>query len=187
MLRTIEVRKNLGMESDQRVKERKDATPRKAGKSALKIPEAGLCNGTVLRMATRRVSQLYDLIMAPAGLRSTQWSILAHIARVRKQSIGETARHLVLDRSALAHNLKPLERDGLVQVKVDENDKRSRLVVLTEAGRAKVAEVIPLWKRAQDSYEAVVGAGKAKALRASLQQLTSEEFWEAFEQNRKTR
>jgi len=170
------------MKSDQREKERKNAAPRKAGKSALAIPEAGICNGTVLRMATRRVSQLYDVMMAPAGLRSTQWSILAHIARVQKQSIGETARHLVLDRSALAHNLKPLQRDGLVQVEVDENDKRSRLIVLTEAGRAKIAEVIPLWKRAQHNYETVVGAGKAKALRTSLQQLTSEEFWEAFQQ-----
>ena len=68
------------------------------------------CNNTALRKATRRVSQLYDSVLAPTGLRSTQRSILLSIARLESPSLGQLAASLVLDRSALGHNLRPLER-----------------------------------------------------------------------------
>ena len=77
--------------------------------------------------------------------------------------MGELADSLVLDRSALAHNLKPLERDTLVQIVVDENDKRTRLAVLTEAGRAKLAESTPLWERAQQALRQYSGRKKRKS------------------------
>src|SRR5215471_15281661 len=87
-----------------------------------------LCNMTALRKATRHVSQLYDEMLAPSGLRATQRAILVYIARGGPPSMGELAATLVLDRTALNHNLKPLERDGLVVITVDRNDRRSRLV-----------------------------------------------------------
>jgi DNA-binding MarR family transcriptional regulator len=170
------------MKSDRRAKQGKDAEHPKLGKSALRIPDADRCNGTALRKANRRVSQLYDAVLAPCGLRSTQRSILTHIARVGRPSMGELASSLVLDRSALAHNLKPLERDSLVQIVVDENDKRTRLAVLTEAGRAKLAESTPLWERAQHCFEAIFGVKKAKVLRTSLKLLASTEFADAFQE-----
>jgi DNA-binding MarR family transcriptional regulator len=95
--------------------------------------------------------------------------------------MGELASSLVLDRSALAHNLKPLERDGLVEIVGQEEDKRTRLAVLTEAGRTKLAESMPLWERAQRSFEAVFGAKGAEALRASLKLIASAEFVQAFQ------
>ena len=54
------------------------------------------CNGTALRKATRRVSQLYDSVLAPCGLRSTQRSILIHIARAGAPTMGDLAAALVL-------------------------------------------------------------------------------------------
>ena len=168
------------MKSDQRARQGSEAVRPKSGNSALRIPEAGLCNGTTLRKATRRVSQLYDVIMAPCGLRSTQLSILAHIARAGRRSIGEIASSLVLDRSALAHNLKPLERDGFIQIVVDADDKRSRLAVLTKAGHAKVTEAIPLWDHAQKCFESIFGVKKAESLRASLEILASADFAQRF-------
>ncbi len=90
------------MKSDRRAKQGKDAERPKSGKSALQIPDADRCNGTALRKANRRVSQLYDAVLAPCGLRSTQRSILTHIARVGRPSMGELASSLVLDRSARA-------------------------------------------------------------------------------------
>src|SRR5215204_3474262 len=113
------------------------------------LPEAGICNATALRKATRRVSQLYDMVLAPTGLRSTQRSILMHIARGGTPTMGDLAAALVLDRSALAHNLKPLERDGLVTVMVDETDRRSRRVALTAVGEEKLKASLELWKDAQ--------------------------------------
>ncbi len=80
----------------------------RAVKPALKLAPPGRCNGLSLRKATRRVSQLYDLALTPCGLRSTQRSILIQIARMGQAGMGELADALVLDRSALAHTLKPL-------------------------------------------------------------------------------
>jgi DNA-binding MarR family transcriptional regulator len=74
----------------------------------------------------RRVSQIYDEALAPCGLGSTQKSVLNSIARAGRPTVGEPAASLVLDRSALAHNIKPLEREGLIEVVADEHDKRNR-------------------------------------------------------------
>jgi DNA-binding MarR family transcriptional regulator len=154
---------------------------RRGDRPALKIPAPGRCNGTALRKATRRVSQLYDAFLTPCGLRSTQRSILIQIARAGQPSMGELADALVLDRSALAHNLKPLERDGLVETIVDPNDKRARLAVLTDAGRTKLVQSMPLWENAQHCFEKAFGAKNAEVLRTSLTFLASEEFTQAFE------
>jgi DNA-binding MarR family transcriptional regulator len=83
---------------------------------------------------------------------------------------------LVLDRSALAHNLKPLERDGLLKIIVDRNDKRSRLVKLTARGEQKLGESMGLWEKAQHRFETAFGSEQARALRASLALISSAEF-----------
>jgi DNA-binding MarR family transcriptional regulator len=142
--------------------------------------QKSLCNCTALRKATRRVSQLYDSALEPCGLRATQRAILSHIARAGTPPLGELAEALVMDRGALTHNLKPLERDGLVEVRVDPDDRRNRLVALTVAGRAKLAESEPLWKRAQAGFETAFGAAKSASLRKALDYLVSEDFVVAF-------
>jgi DNA-binding MarR family transcriptional regulator len=128
----------------------------------------------------RRVSQLYDSALEPCGLRTTQRAILNHIARTGTPPVGELAEALVMDRGALTHNLKPLERDGFVEIRIDPADRRNRLVALTAAGRAKLAESEPLWKRAQDGFEAAFGVAKSAALRKALEYVVSEDFVAAF-------
>jgi DNA-binding MarR family transcriptional regulator len=140
------------------------------------VPEPNLCNSTALRKATRRVSQLYDAMLAPVGLRSTQRSILIHIARAGQPTMGELAAALVLDRSALAHNLKPLEREALIKIFVDPSDKRSKLVTLTSKGNAKLRASLHLWKEAQRRFEAAFGRDEALALRRSLALISSPQF-----------
>jgi len=140
------------------------------------VPPAGRCNGTAMRRAMRRVSQIYDEALALSGLRSTQRSLLVGIARAGRLTMSELAASLVLDRSALAHNIKPLERDGLVEVVADEHDKRNRLVALTEAGWAKLAQSQPLWEEAQRRFERAFGEEKARAFRATLDYIASPEF-----------
>jgi DNA-binding MarR family transcriptional regulator len=139
------------------------------------------CNGSALRKATRRVSQLYDAALAPCGLRATQRSILVHIARAGAPTMRALATALVLDPSALAHNLKPLERDGLVAVTVGPDDRRSRVARLTERGEAKLRESGSLWQAAQDRFEQAFGADRAEALRATLAIVASIDFGDAFE------
>jgi DNA-binding MarR family transcriptional regulator len=139
-------------------------------------PDSNRCNSTALRKATRRVSQLYDAVLAPSGLRSTQRSILMHIARAGTPSLGDLAELLVLDRSALGHNLKPLERDGYVAITVDPEDRRSRLARLTDKGVAKLRETAGMWEAAQGRFEAAFGAEQARALRAALALVAAVEF-----------
>jgi DNA-binding MarR family transcriptional regulator len=164
-------------------KQRRAAAPSE-GEPNLSLPEAGRCNFTALRKAVRRVSQLYDVALAPCGLRATQWSILIYVGRAGRPTQAQLADSLALDRSALAHNLKPLERDGLVQSVANEKDKRSRLVMLTPAGRAKIAESLQLWEVAQRNIETIFGVQKAKSLRDSLEVLSSKAFSHAFEELR---
>ena len=124
--------------------------------------QKSLCNCTALRKATRRVSQLYDSALEPCGLRTTQRAILNHIARAGTPALGELAEALVMDRGALTHNLKPLERDGLVKISVDPQDRRNRLIALTARGRAKLAESDALWARAQRAIRIVVWRGQVR-------------------------
>lgn len=139
-----------------------------------------VCNGAALRKATRRLSQLYDAAIAPCGLTSAQRSILLHIARMGTPTMTELAHAIVLDRSALAHNIKPLERDGYVLQTRDEQDGRSRRMNLTAAGLEKLAESNVLWRGAQQRFEAAYGAERAAALRVALAEIYSDAFTDAF-------
>jgi DNA-binding MarR family transcriptional regulator len=136
-----------------------------------------------LRQATRRVSQLYDAALAPTGLKTTQRTILAQIGRSEATTVGALAEALVMDSGALAHTLKPLERDGLVSVDIDPNDRRSRLITLKRKGRAKLAETENLWARAQASFESAFGRVESNALREALSLLISDDFVDSFETN----
>jgi DNA-binding MarR family transcriptional regulator len=134
------------------------------------------CNVTALRKAARHVSQLYDEMLAPSGLRATQRAILIYIARGGSPTMGELAAALVLDRTALNHNLKPLERDGLVAITVDHNDRRSKRVQLTKRGETRLAESLSAWKRAQERFEAAFGTKEAAELRKTLELVAALEF-----------
>jgi DNA-binding MarR family transcriptional regulator len=145
------------------------------------VPPAGLCSGTALRKAARRVSLLYDEVMQPTGLRSTQMAVLIHVARHGSPTMGELAAYLVIDRSALAENLKPLIRQELVKVTVCEQDKRTRRVRLTDLGYAKLSASMDLWREAHARFDAAFGAEAAERLRADLQRIASGAFLEAFQ------
>ncbi len=149
--------------------------PAEAG---LDLGENGRCNNTALRKASRRVSHLYDTILAPTGLRSTQRSLLLNIARFGSPSLSQLAASLVLDRSALGHNLRPLERDGFVAIEVDPNDRRSRLAKLTKKGEDKLRETATLWQVAQRRFESKFGVERARLLREVLAVIAAEDFVE---------
>jgi DNA-binding MarR family transcriptional regulator len=141
------------------------------------------CNCTALRKATRRVSQLYDEVMAPSGLKATQRAILVEIRRSAPTTVGALANKLVMDPGALAHTLKPLDRDGFISISVDPNDRRNRLIGLTRKGEAKLVESDVLWARAQAGFESVFGKVESIAVREALQILASDEFVAKFQKH----
>ncbi len=143
--------------------------------------EGSRCNCTALRKASRRISQLYDMALAPSGLKATQRAILAQIKRSEPTTVGALAEALVMDSGALAHTLKPLERDGFVDVAIDPEDRRNRLISLTPAGRARLAETDALWAKAQRGFEIAFGRAESETLREALRFLVSDDFVTTFE------
>src|SRR5882672_9219484 len=134
------------------------------------LPDRSPCNATAMRKASRRLSQLYDEALEPCGLRATQFAILAEVVRRGAESptMAELARALVMDRSALGHNLRPLERDGFLSFEKGGQDARVRRVVLTPLGKRKYREGVRLWQKAQARFHEVFGESAARRLRAAL-------------------
>lgn len=129
------------------------------------------CTCSALRMAARRLSQSFDAALAPEAVSVSQYAVLSNLAKRHTASpptVGELAEALALDRTTLTHNLRPLERDGLVSLVDDEVDRRLRRVALTAAGRAKRERCFPLWREAQARFDDSFGLEPSRALRASL-------------------
>jgi DNA-binding MarR family transcriptional regulator len=136
------------------------------------------CNCSALRRAARRVSLLYDRHLAGSGLTSGQYSMLAEIRRQGKQSptVCELAQALVMDRTALTHSLKPLERDGMIQLKASPADRRAKLICITALGEKKFTTARALWREAQQEFNQSLGRKQAVALRGLLQSFTTAEL-----------
>ena len=105
-----------------------------------------------------------------------QFSILARLSLVGPSTIQDLARLLVTDRSTLGHLLRPLERRGFVKLEVSEEDRRSRRVTLTEAGKAAVANARPRWAAAQRRFERTLGKEAALELRTVLKEIATAEY-----------
>ncbi|MGI2035756.1 MarR family winged helix-turn-helix transcriptional regulator [Rhizobium panacihumi] len=138
------------------------------------------CSSSSVRRASRQLSQLYDTIMNGAGLRGTQFSLLTQILYGNEPTQKVLAEAMVMDLSALGHTLKPLIRDGLVELVPDEKDRRAKRVRLTSAGRSAQAELVEKWRDAQCRFDAVLGIEKSEELRRTLAFIASAEFAEAF-------
>jgi len=129
------------------------------------------CTCGSLRKASRRVSQFYDTALAPLGIKSTQYSILSEVARGSIEgpvTMRELATFMVMDRSTLGHNLKPLERDDLVTLRASNDDRRKRYVELTKRGRSTLQKARRLWSHAEGRFEKIFGKEPAAELRAVL-------------------
>jgi DNA-binding MarR family transcriptional regulator len=140
----------------------------------------GHCSCGAVKRASRRLSQLYDEMLAPSGLRSTQYTLLTQILIAGEPSLRQLASALVMDLSALGHTLKPLIRDGLVALRPDPSDRRVKRAALTALGRARQREAQILWRVAQGRIDDLLGAAEASDMRRMLNAVSSPEFAEQF-------
>jgi DNA-binding MarR family transcriptional regulator len=140
------------------------------------------CSNSSVRRAARQLGQLYDTMLEPCGLRTTQFTLMVQIHYCGNASLKNLAELMVMDLSALGHTLKPLIRDGFVTLVQDDKDKRVKRATLTNLGEAKLAEALPLWKQAQSRFDHIVGEEKSKELRAALSFVGSGELAAAFRQ-----
>lgn len=121
--------------------------------------------------AARVLARRFDVALAPVGLTSGQFSLLNGLNRPEPPTLGAVAQLLAMDRSTVTANLKPLERKGLVETTTDARDRRSRRASLTDAGRAILAEALPIWTREHARLDADLT--DVSALRSSLNEVTA--------------
>lgn len=145
------------------------------------------CNCLALRQAARHVTQFYDQCLAPTGLRTTQFSILAKLKRLGPLTINALACELVMDRTTLGRTMLPLERDGLIAIEDGASDRRSKELHLTKAGAERLRTARKRWREAQTRFEAVFGAERAFNLRNELRAVASSELGASPEVGRSNR
>jgi DNA-binding MarR family transcriptional regulator len=121
------------------------------------LAQVAVCVCANVRTVARVITQVYDHILQPSGLTAAQFWMLAVIASNEATTLKPLAERLMMDRTTLSRNLRPLERMGLVEIAPGEDDGRTKLVRLTETGVQAVAQTFPLWQQAQASILAQFG------------------------------
>jgi DNA-binding MarR family transcriptional regulator len=115
------------------------------------------CLCAVTRKAGRILTKKYDERLKPSGLKATQLSMLARIAKHPAITVSELAKLSVMDQTTVSRNLQVLEKSGYVRLEPEQADQRIKRIHITEAGMSKMTEAIPLWEKAQTEMERVLG------------------------------
>ncbi|MEQ8397438.1 MarR family winged helix-turn-helix transcriptional regulator [Thalassobaculum sp.] len=130
------------------------------------------CTCAALRRTARRMTQIYDDALKPTGLKLTQYSLLAMLAQAGEPSITDLADLMMMDRTTLTRNLRPLQAAGWVRLGTG-GDKRSRSVVLTAKGESTLQAARPVWRQAEASIRGKLGADGGRQLRRLLAETSS--------------
>ncbi len=137
------------------------------------------CTCAKLRRLTRRITAVYDRELAAAGLRVTQFSLLAALRSDTGGASGsggigltELAERMDMDRSTLSRNLRPLFDRGWAELAAHGQDARVRVARLTAQGLAQWQSARPHWKRAQNEVNATLGAAQVLQLHQQLDEVT---------------
>jgi len=134
------------------------------------------CNCFAVRSAARHITQLYDQFLAPSGLRTTQFSILAKLDRLGPMTINALAEAMVTDRTTLGRNIRPLQRDGLISIAASAADRRAKELHLTKTGTKRLDEARKAWSQAQTRFEHTFGAKRSANLRDMLRAVVTSDF-----------
>ncbi|WP_068965041.1 MarR family winged helix-turn-helix transcriptional regulator [Desulfosporosinus sp. BG] len=128
------------------------------------------CHCLNIRRASRAVTQFYEKVLEPSGLKVTQYSLLRNLEWLESVNMSVLAKIMRIDRTTLNRNMKPLINAGLIAVNPGE-DSRSRQVILTEVGKTVLFNALELWSEAQASLEEYLGVEELESLEKSLSKL----------------
>ncbi len=120
-----------------------------------------------IRKASRAVTQAYDAALQPSGLRTTQLTLLAVISNSEPTTISQLGKRMVMDRTTLTRNLRPLAKQGLLKILPGE-DRRTREVSLTAKGGKALAKGLPLWEEVQARFVGALGDNRWERMLADL-------------------
>jgi len=135
--------------------------------------ECGQCTCFNLRKASRIVTQYFDDSMRSIGLRGTQFTLLASAFAYSPITVTHMAEIMVTDRTTLGRNLRPMEKSGFIKVELGD-DRRTRIVKLTDAGKEKLQEAYPLWKKAQQDVKMKMGSQNWSSMISKISNLVDQ-------------
>ena len=136
----------------------------------INISEVLRCACATVRRTDRVLTQFYDEILAPSGLYVTQFTLLAALTEAAPATINRLAKILVMDRTTLTRNLEVLAKQRLVRIDEGE-DRRTRLVHLTQEGEQALRRAWPLWQEAQARIEHALGQERLEGLLTDLSEV----------------
>lgn len=125
-----------------------------------------------VQRAARAVARRFDEALRPLELTNGQFSLLMSLNRPDPAPMRQVASLLAMDRTTLTANLKPLERRGLLKIETDPDDRRSKHLVLTRAGRDLMVKALPVWIETHAVLDRMVTATGVDDLRADLRALS---------------
>lgn len=130
------------------------------------------CTCFAVRRLSRQVTQVYDQRLGGVGLKTTQYSLLAHVRAHPGIAMGALAARMGMDRSTLTRNLRPLVDSGWIET-ARTHDARTVNVELTDSGRDLLARARPLWRGAQAELAERLGPELAARLHALAEAASS--------------
>jgi len=117
-----------------------------------------------MRKSSRLITQFYEERLKCVELKVGQFSILRAVSFQKETTNKELQNILVLEQTTLTRNLKPLFRDGYLQISLDPNDGRLKTISLTQSGRDLYEQALPIWQQAQQDILSKLGEEKAKQI-----------------------
>jgi len=120
-----------------------------------------------LRWVTRAVTQFFDAELRRHGIRPTQTPILAALRAKPSWSMEELSDWLGMERTTLVRNLRPLERDGLVDIAGAGRGGRVS-VSISAKGKKDLEKARPAWRAAQQAVIKTLGRERWSAILSDL-------------------
>jgi DNA-binding MarR family transcriptional regulator len=127
------------------------------------------CLCAMVRKAGRVLTRRYDNYLKPSGLKVTQYSMMANIARNPGITVSALAELLHMDQTTVSRNLQVLEKSGYMHLEPEVADHRIKRIRLGDLGVSKMDEARPLWEKAQMEMERILGKEALEGLLSSLE------------------
>ena len=128
------------------------------------------CSCTNIRRASHALTLLYDKLLAPSGLKVTQYSLLRHLHHLGPVTMNELSQATRLERTTLVRNLKLLEQAGLIRI-TPTSASQAKQVCITDAGIQALEVALPYWQKAQRSTKDLFTEEEFQVFRGALQKI----------------
>ena len=128
---------------------------------------AQCCLGYHTRRAQRVLTTMYDQALEPAGIRSTQFTLMNAIELLHIPTINQLSEALIIDRTTLTRNLRLLENSGYIKIQPGR-DRREKAITLTQEGKKTLKQALTLWKEIHHQVQELVGEERFERLLRDL-------------------